>query len=109
MTDSKISSQVNNKNALAGDETIGYTFCDGCNQGPFCGVKFFKKKDIVTRIENWPGYPATPLCTKAYGTLQRLYHPNRLKYPLKRTSPKGSRTPEFARISWDEAYDIIVG
>ena len=109
MTDSKISSQVNNKNAMAGDETIGYTFCDGCNQGPFCGVKFFKRGDIVTRIENWSGYPATPLCTKAYGTLQRLYHPNRLKYPLKRTSPKGSNTPEFARISWDEAYDIIVG
>jgi anaerobic selenocysteine-containing dehydrogenase len=109
MSDRKISSQVDTNAAMAGDETIGYTFCDGCNQGPFCGIKFFKKGDIVTRIDSWPEYPAAPLCTKAYGTLQRLYHPNRLKYPLKRTGPKGSGTPEFTRISWDEAYDIIVG
>jgi anaerobic selenocysteine-containing dehydrogenase len=69
---------------------------------------FFKKENIITRIENWPGYPATPLCSKAYGTLQRLYHPDRLKYPLKRVNPKRSRTPDFVRISWDEAYDIII-
>ena len=109
MTESKISSPLDKKDAMAGDDTIGYTFCDGCNQAPFCGIKFFKKEDIVTCIENWPGFPAAPLCTKAYATLQRLYHPDRLKYPLKRISPKGSPTPEFARITWDEAYDIIVG
>jgi anaerobic selenocysteine-containing dehydrogenase len=109
MNASNISSQVNTNDAMTGDETIGYTFCDGCNQGPFCGIKFFKKGDVVTHIDSWSEYPAAPLCTKAYGTLQRLYHPNRLKYPLKRTTPKGSGTPEFTRISWDEAYDIIVG
>jgi anaerobic selenocysteine-containing dehydrogenase len=108
-TNSKISSPVDGKDSTAGGETTGYTFCDGCNQGPFCGIKFFKKEDIVTRIENWPGYPAAPLCSKAYGTLQRLYHPDRLKYPLKRVNPKGALTPEFVQISWDEAYDIIVG
>jgi anaerobic selenocysteine-containing dehydrogenase len=97
------------KNSSDGKQTVGFTFCDGCNQGPFCGIKFFKKGHVVTRIENWPGFPATPLCTKAYATLQRLYHPDRLKYPLKRTGSKGSGTPEFARISWDEAYDIILG
>lgn len=90
-------------------ETVGYTFCDGCNQAPFCGIKFFKKGDVVTRIEPWPGFPASPLCSKGYATLQRLYHPSRLKYPLKRTHPKGSSDPGFVRISWDEAYDIIVG
>jgi anaerobic selenocysteine-containing dehydrogenase len=109
VSNSKITPPLGNKDATSDDETIGYTFCDGCNQAPFCGIKFFKKGDIVTRIENWPGFPAAPLCTKAYGTLQRLYHPNRLKFPLKRTRSKGSDTPEFARISWDEAYDIIVG
>ncbi|MFP4527679.1 MAG: IscS subfamily cysteine desulfurase [Candidatus Kapaibacterium sp.] len=34
-----------------------------------------------------------------------IYNDNRLKYPMKRTGPKG--TYEFERISWDEAYDII--
>ena len=90
-------------------EEVGYTFCDGCNEVPFCGIKFFKKGDVVTRIEPWPGFPASPLCSKGYATLQRLYNPNRLKYPMKRTNPKGSPDPGFIRISWDEAYDTIVG
>jgi anaerobic selenocysteine-containing dehydrogenase len=90
-------------------EVVGYTTCDGCNEVPFCGIKFYKKGDVVTRIESWPGFPATPVCSKAYATLQRLYHPKRLKYPMKRTKPKGSPLPGFVRISWDEAYDTIVG
>ena len=90
-------------------ETAGYTFCDACNEVPFCGIKFYKKGEIVSRIESWPGFPAAPVCSKAYATLQRLYHPKRLKYPMKRTKPKGSPEPGFVRISWDEAYDIIVG
>ncbi|MBN2033601.1 MAG: molybdopterin-dependent oxidoreductase [Deltaproteobacteria bacterium] len=90
------------------EETAGYTFCDGCNEVPFCGIKFYRRGEVVTRIEPWPDYPASPLCSKAYATLQRLYHPDRLKYPMKRTTPKGSPDPAFERISWDEAYDIIV-
>jgi anaerobic selenocysteine-containing dehydrogenase len=91
------------------DETVGYTFCDGCNEVPFCGIKFHKKGDVVTRIESWPEFPASPICSKAYATLQRLYNPNRLKYPMKRTNPKDSTDPGFMRISWDEAYEMIVG
>ncbi|MFW5862512.1 MAG: IscS subfamily cysteine desulfurase [Spirochaetota bacterium] len=35
-----------------------------------------------------------------------IYSENRVLYPQKRVGPKGSY--EFERISWDEAYDIIV-
>lgn len=91
------------------EETSGYTFCDGCNEVPFCGIKFYKNGEVVTHLESWPGFPATPLCSKAYATLQRLDHPKRLKYPMKRTQPKGSSEPGFIRISWEEAYDLIVG
>jgi cysteine desulfurase NifS len=35
-----------------------------------------------------------------------VYNENRLKYPMKRTGKKG--TYDFERISWDEAYEIIV-
>jgi len=90
-------------------EEIGYTFCDGCNEVPFCGIKFYKKGDVVTKVESWPGFPNSPLCSKGYATLQRLYNPNRLTHPMKRTTAKGSPDPRFIRISWDEAYDIIVG
>ncbi|MFH1491527.1 MAG: molybdopterin-dependent oxidoreductase [Pseudomonadota bacterium] len=91
------------------DEIAGYNFCDGCNGVPFCGIKYFKRGDVITRIEPWPGHPHSQLCSKAYGTLQELYNPNRLKYPMKRTKPKGSPDPGYVRISWDEAYDMIVG
>ena len=97
------------RSSEVGEETWGYTFCDGCNEVPFCGIKFYKHGEAVTHLESWPGFPATPICSKAYATLQRLYHPKRLKYPMKRTQPKGSSESGFVRISWEEAYDLIVG
>ena len=105
--DRGLSSQTGEKGKSLDGESVGYTFCDGCNEVPFCGIKFYRKGEVVTRIEPWPDFPASPLCSKGYATLQRLYHPNRLKYPMKRTSPKGSKDPAFVRISWDEAYDTI--
>ncbi|MFH1573168.1 MAG: molybdopterin oxidoreductase, partial [Acidobacteriota bacterium] len=63
-------------------EEFGYTFCDGCNEVPFCGIRFTRRGDVVTHVEPWPGYPAGPLCSKGYATHQRLYHPGRLKYPM---------------------------
>jgi anaerobic selenocysteine-containing dehydrogenase len=90
-------------------EEFGYTFCDGCNEVPFCGIRFTRRGDVITQVEPWPGYPAGPLCSKGYATLQRLYNPDRLTYPMKRTNPKGSADPGFTRISWDEAYDTIAG
>jgi anaerobic selenocysteine-containing dehydrogenase len=85
----------------------GYTFCDGCNEVPFCGIRFTREGDVVTKVESWPGYPAGPICSKGYATLQRLYHPDRLLYPMRRTNPKGPGNPGFVRITWDEAYDAI--
>ncbi len=36
---------------------------------------------------------------------QRLYSPERLKYPMKRVGKRGEN--KFERISWDEALDIV--
>ena len=45
------------------------------------------------------------LCQKVANYLDRTYHPERLRYPLRRVGPKGQR--EFARISWDQAIAEI--
>jgi anaerobic selenocysteine-containing dehydrogenase len=89
----------------AADESEGYTFCDGCNGVPFCGIRFWSRDGVVTRIAPWPDFPTPALCAKAYGTLQRLRHPDRLLHPLRRTTPKG-QDPRWERISWDAAYDL---
>jgi len=49
------------------------------------------------------------LCVKAYGALQKLYNPHRIKSPMKRTNPeKGvGIDPKWVKISWEEALDTI--
>lgn len=46
------------------------------------------------------------LCSKVNHYLERVYHPERLLYPLRRSGPKGSG--RFERIGWDKALDQIV-
>lgn len=45
------------------------------------------------------------LCAKVNRYLERVYHPERLLYPLRRVGPKGSG--QFERISWQEALAEI--
>ncbi|MGP4044603.1 molybdopterin-containing oxidoreductase family protein [Streptomyces sp. 2A115] len=45
------------------------------------------------------------LCVKVDNYLDRVYSPDRVLYPLRRTGPKGSG--QFERITWDEALDEI--
>lgn len=91
-----------------GEEKKGYTYCDGCNHVPKCGMVYYHRGPVITRLESRTdyNYPNNILCSKGYAQLQEQYHPNRLRYPLKRTTPKGE-SPKWMRISWNEALDII--
>ncbi len=50
-------------------------------------------------------YTRGVLCSKVARYAERIHHPERLRYPLKRSGPKGSGA--FHRIGWDEALDTV--
>lgn len=91
--------------------TVGYTTCNMCNQCPKCGLKATLKDGKVVRVEGVPDHPRPQPCLKGLASVQALYDPNRLLYPLKRTNPEKSpdNDPNWERISWDEALDTIAG
>ena len=45
------------------------------------------------------------LCQKVARYLERVYHPGRLQYPMKRSGPKGSG--QFTRVGWEQSDDCF--
>lgn len=85
-----------------------YGICGLCFHSPGCGVVVhFDEQGKIDRLEPDPDAPVgSILCPIADSAKEVIYSERRLKHPLKRVGPKG--THEFERISWDEAFDIIV-
>src|SRR6476619_3250753 len=50
-------------------------------------------------------YTAGVICAKVARYAERLYHPDRLVKPRRRTGAKGSGS--WGEISWDDALDLI--
>jgi len=71
-----------------------------------CFLKAHVRDGVVTGIESdTDEHPQYRACAKGRAYRQRLYHPDRLKAPLKRTGKRG--TGKFEEISWDEALGTI--
>ncbi len=87
------------------EEKIIVTTCTH-DCGGRCVLKVHVTDGIITRISTDEGdEPQLRACARGRAYRQRLYAPDRLKYPLKRTGERGEGT--FVRISWDEALDIV--
>ena len=77
-----------------------------------CGVLVTVEDGRATRVQGDPKHPVTQgfLCAKVTKYLDRVYSPDRVLYPMRRTAPKGQGkgdASDFVRISWDEALDEI--
>ncbi|MFX1258183.1 MAG: molybdopterin-dependent oxidoreductase [Promethearchaeota archaeon] len=76
--------------------------------GGRCPLKFHVKKGVLIRVEG-DDYEDVDqqlrACPRCRAFRKYVYHPKRLKYPLKRVGPKGEG--KFERISWEDALDTI--
>src|SRR6185369_12773879 len=75
-----------------------------------CGVLITVENERAVKIQGDPHHPVTRgfLCAKVAKYLDRVYSPDRVLFPMRRSSEKGSRGPgAFTRITWDEALDEI--
>lgn len=86
-------------------ETVVRSTCELCNSG--CGVLVYLEDDKPVRVDGDPDNPVNKgaLCVKGMASLEYLYHPDRLKHPLKRVGGRGEG--KWQQITWDEALDTI--
>lgn len=90
-------------------ETVVTSTC-GHNCGGRCVVNAHVMDGKIARISTDmrpfdPEHPPLPACARGVGQIERIYHPERLKYPMRRTGPRGAG--EFERITWDEALEEV--
>jgi anaerobic selenocysteine-containing dehydrogenase len=85
------------------------TICFNCEAA--CGLLAYI--DPAThRIAKFEGNPEHPgsrgrNCAKGPATLNQVYDPERIRYPLRRAGRRGEG--KWERVSWDEALDDIAG
>jgi len=74
-----------------------------------CGWQVSVRDGVAVQLVGDDGHPFARggLCAKVAHYLERVYSPDRVLYPLRRSGPKGSA--DFERVSWSEALDDIAG
>ena len=102
---------------VPGEEQWHPAVCAGCGAGCATVVRIMEGTRIVQRngeqfrqriaaIKKIEGNPLDPisgghLCARGQASVQALYHPDRLRGPMKRTGPRGQA--RFAAVSWNDA------
>lgn len=83
------------------------TTCFNCESA--CGLLAYVDPETLTirKFEGNPEHPASRgrNCAKGPATLNQVYDPDRILYPLKRTGKRGEG--KWARVSWDEVMNDI--
>ena len=79
----------------------------GCHN--VCGILSYVKDGKLVKVEGDPEDPYNQgrLCSRCLCIPDYVYSEERLLYPMKRAKADRGKD-KFERITWDEAYDIIV-
>ena len=86
-------------------EEIIKTACNSHCSGT-CLLRVHVKDGVVTAIETDGGpEPQFRACPIGRAMRQMLYHPDRLKYPLRRAGERGEG--KFERVPWNVALDTV--
>jgi thiosulfate reductase / polysulfide reductase chain A len=99
-------SDLSKRTAEILDAKLIKSFCYSC---PWtCPTEIFVRDGRVVYQKGNPDAPNNigNRCAKGMASTWVSQDPDRLKYPLLRTNPKG-QAGEFKRISWDEAFAFI--
>ncbi|MFQ5792911.1 MAG: molybdopterin-dependent oxidoreductase, partial [Acidobacteriota bacterium] len=78
--------------------------CGICPAG--CWVEVGTRDGRLVSIEADKGHPLGMICHRGRHAPEIVHSEHRLTYPMRHVGPKG--TYKFERITWDEAYDIVV-
>ncbi|MGV8083021.1 MAG: molybdopterin-dependent oxidoreductase [Coriobacteriia bacterium] len=73
-----------------------------------CGINAFVKDDVIVKVEpaDFPDKAYNRICLRGISNaMQRVYSPDRVKYPMKRVGERGAG--QWERISWKDAIDLI--
>ena len=86
---------------MAKEKKVILTDCTLCYHS--CGTKVTVEDGVAVKVEGLESHPLNKgkLCPKGEATLDNIYHPERLKYPMKRVDGG------FERITWDQALTEI--
>ena len=87
-----------------GQTKIIASMCGICPAG--CGVNVHLIDGKIERLTPLKGHPMGIVCPRGLRAKEIVYSPDRILYPQKRVGARGEN--RFERITWDEAYDIIV-
>ena len=80
--------------------------CRACGKVE-CGVWVTVQDNKVIKVEGdeTSAHSRGHCCAKSQSSMLALYHPDRLRYCMKRTNPKGENDPGWVRITLAEAFD----
>jgi anaerobic selenocysteine-containing dehydrogenase len=79
--------------------------CGVCPAG--CGVNIHLVDGKIERLVPLKDHPLGIVCPRGTRSREIVYSEDRILYPQRRIGWRGEG--RFERISWDEAYDLIVG